>query len=329
MRRRDFLSGLSGAAIAWSRVARAQQGEHPRRIGFLASTETPPIAEGNRILTFRRRLQELGYVEGRDYILEARSAEGRVDRMPELAKELVALRLDVIVAATTAAAIAARKATSVIPVVGVFLSDPIRFGLVASYARPEGNVTGNLITLDTLPGKHLELARDLIGTVRRAGMLVNVANPSNSVHWRNAESTAGRANMTLIAARLNKSEDLDTAIQHLARESVDVILVPPDVMFFSVKEKLAALALSARLPSIYGWREHVDAGGFASYGTNQLANYRRAADFVDRILKGAKPADLPVELQTRFELVINLKTAKALQIKIPESFLLRADEVIE
>jgi len=329
MRRREFIALAGAAACIGPIAAGAQQAGRTYRIGFLASSESMPIRDSKRIVAFRERLRELGYVEGRDIVFEMRTAEGRVDRMPALARELASLKPDVVVAGTTTAAIALKNANASIPIVAVLLSDPIGFGLAASHARPGGNVTGNLITLDTLPGKHLELARDLLVNSQRVGMLVNARNPTNAVHRRNAERVAATADMVVVPAELRTPEELESAFHTLVRARVDAVLVPPDTMFFTHKERIAALALAARLPSIYAWRDHVEAGGLASYGVHMNENFRRAADFVDKILRGAKPADLPIELQTKFELIVNLKTAKALGITVPPTMLGRADEVIE
>ncbi len=326
MQRREFIT-LLGGAVAWPDVVFAQRTERVARIGCLVSGSQD--SHGQFVNAFRQALGQLGYVEGRDFMLDLRWAEGRVERLPALADELARLAPDVVVTAIAAAAIAAKQAMPTIPIVSASLSDPIGLGLVASHNRPGGNVTGILITVDGLVGKQLELAREVVPGASRIGMLVNMRNPSNAVQRRDAEAAAPALGIDLVPVDVRSPEDVDAAFQTLTRERSAFVLVLSDLIFVTGRRRIAEMAIAARLPTMYGLREFAEAGGLVSYGIDVRENWRRAAYFVDRILKGEKPADLPVELPTKFELVINLKTAKALGLTVPPSLLARADEVIE
>ena len=326
MQRREFIIGLGGA-VAWPDVVFAQRTERVARIGCLVSGSQD--SHGQFVNAFRQALGQLGYVEGRDFMLDLRWAEGRVERLPALADELARLAPDVVVTAIAAAAIAAKQAMPTIPIVSASLSDPIGLGLVASHNRPGGNVTGILITVDGLVGKQLELAREVVPGASRIGMLVNMRNPSNAVQRRDAEAAAPALGIDLVPVDVRSPEDVDAAFQTLTRERSAFVLVLSDLIFVTGRRRIAEMAIAARLPTMYGLREFAEAGGLVSYGIDVRENWRRAAYFVDRILKGEKPADLPVELPTKFELVINLKTAKALGLTVPPALLARADEVIE
>jgi putative tryptophan/tyrosine transport system substrate-binding protein len=325
MRRRDFIALVGGTAGTWPLAARAQ-----------VSTKRPLIAvlvavtrKGNPVLNaFVRGLREVGYVEGQNVDIAWRFAEGRMDRFPELADELVRLMPDVIMVAVTPAAVAARKLTQTIPIVCPLLADPIRLGLIASVSRPGGNVTGLLFRIDGLADKQLELALELIPNVARIGLLVNVAS-GVIIDRQEAENASQRLGIKLIPAEVRTPDDLDAAFQALANDRVQAVIVLVDGMLFNERNRVAALAAAARLPAIYGFRDHVDAGGLISYGVNLADNFHRAAAYVDKILKGAKPGDLPVEFATKLEMVINLKSAKALGLTVPPLLLVRADEVIE
>jgi putative ABC transport system substrate-binding protein len=325
MRRRDFIALVGGTAGTWPLVARAQ-----------VSTKRPLIAvlvavtrKGNPVLNaFVRGLREVGYVEGQNVDIAWRFAEGRMDRFPELADELVRLMPDVIMVAVTPAAVAARKLTQTIPIVCPLLADPIRLGLIASVSRPGGNVTGLLFRIEGLAGKQLELALELIPNVARIGLLVNVAS-GVIIDRQEAESASQRLGIKLIPAEVRTPDDLDAAFQALANDGVQAVIVLVDGMLFNERNRVAALAAAAQLPAIYGFRDHVDAGGLISYGVNLADNFHRAAAYVDKILKGVKPGDLPVEFATKLEMVINLKSAKALGLTVPPLLLVRADEVIE
>jgi ABC-type uncharacterized transport system substrate-binding protein len=323
VRRREFVTLLGGAAF-WPRIAIAQHGP---RIGCLVSGSVD--SHGPFVAAFRQGLGALGYVEGRNIMLDLRWADGRLERLTPLAGELAALKPDVVVTAISAAAVAAKKAMPTVPIVSATLSDPIGLGLVASLNRPGGNVTGILFTVEGLLGKQLELARELKPSARRIGMLVNMRNPSNVIQRRDAEAAAPALGLTLAVLDVPSPEDIDTAFLTLIRDGSEFTLVAADAIFVTGRQRLAELAVAARLPTIYGLREFAEAGGLVSYGIHVRENWRRAAYFVDRILKGTNPADLPVEVPTKYELVINLKTAKAVGLDISPMLLARADEVIE
>jgi len=325
LKRREFIKRLGGAAAAWPLGARAQVSTKRPLIGVMVAVTRP----GNPVLNaFVRGLRELGYVEGQNIDIAWRFAEGRMDRFAELAEGLVRLMPDVIIAAVTPAAVATKKLTQTIPIVCPLLADPIRLGLIASESRPGGNVTGLLFRLEGLTGKQIELALELIPNLARIGLLVNVAS-GVIIDRQEAESASQRLGIKLVPAEVRTPNDLDAAFQALANDGVQAVIVLVDGMLFNERGRVAALAAAARLPAIYGFRDHVDAGGLVSYGVNLADNFHRAAAYVVKILKGAKPADLPVEFATKFEMVVNLKTAKALGLTVPPTLLARADEVIE
>jgi putative ABC transport system substrate-binding protein len=325
MWRREFITLLGSAAATWPLAARAQ-----------VSTKRPLIAvltaitkEGNSPLgAFEQGMRELGYVDGQNIDIEYRFAEGRLERFPVLAEELLRLSPNVIVATVTPAAVAARALTQTIPIVCPLLADPIRFGLIASEARPGGNVTGISFRTEGLTGKQVELALQMIPDVVKIGFLVNVAS-GVIIDRQELEATCERLVIKAVPAEVRAPNDLDAAFQALANDHVQALIVLVDGMLFSQREKIAALAASVRLPAIYGFRDHVDAGGLVSYGVNLSENFHRAATYVNKILRGAKPGDLPVEFPTKLELIVNKKAAKALGLNIPPAVLVRADEVIE
>jgi putative ABC transport system substrate-binding protein len=271
-------------------------------------------------------MHEVGYVEGHDFEMVFRFADGDYRRLPALADELVALRPSIFMTATVAGTLAIRKVTTTIPIVHPALTDPIAFGFIASLAQPGGQVTGLLATLDTLPGKQLQLALELVPGATRIGILLNASNPAMAAHLRGVEAAAATLAVKLVPIEARLPTELEAAFQKVAHGNIELLLVVQDSMFITERERIAALA---RIPTVYGFKEHVVAGGLISYGFNVRDNWRRAAGYVAKILKGAKPGDLPVELPTRLELVINLKTAKALGLTVPPSLLARADEVIE
>jgi putative ABC transport system substrate-binding protein len=274
-------------------------------------------------------LRELGYVDGENIDVAYRFAKGRHDRLPALAEELIQLKPDVVVALVIQAVVAARELTQTIPIVCPLLADPIDRGLIASMSRPGGNVTGIMFRIDDLAGKQLELAAQLVPAAVSIGLVVNVAVSNIVVDRQEAESAGKRLGITLISAEVRAPNDLDTAFQTLSSEHVQAVVVLVDGMLFQERKRIAALAATARLPTVYGFRDHVDAGGLISYGVNLAENFHRAATYVVKILKGAKPGDLPVEFPNKLELVINLKTAKAIGLEVPPTLLARADEVIE
>ena len=329
MKRRAFITLLGGAAVsyAWPLAALAQVPTKRPRISYIGGSSPTPSAKVTG--AFIEGMRALGYTEGRDFEMEYRWAEGYLERLPALAEESVRRGSDVIVVGNPQAAVAAKDATKTIPIVGALLDDPVGLGLIKSDARPGGNVTGLLTSVPGLPAKQLELARDLIPGATRIGLLVNPTNVSDLNQRREMETAAAAIAVTLIPVETRTPEDLDPVFPTLARERVDVVMTLRDPLFFTRRRTLTAAALASRLPTIYAWREPVDDGGLISYGIDILQNFRRAADYVVKILKGAKPGDLPVEFPTKLELVINLPTAKALGVIVPPSLLARADEVIE
>jgi putative tryptophan/tyrosine transport system substrate-binding protein len=280
------------------------------------------------IAAFVQRLGELGWIEGRTIAIEYRWAEGRAERAAEIAAELVRMKVDVIVTSGTANVLAAKQATSAIPIVFAAIGDPVGSGIVASLARPGGNVTGLSIQQTDLAGKRLEMLREIVPGLRRLAILANVGNPGNVLDMREVQATARTVGLDVATFEIRRAEDIAPAFAAF-KGTVDALYTPPDALVNTNLIRINTLALAARLPTMYGSREYVKAGGMISYGPNFPDLFRRAADYVNMILRGAKPADLPVEQPTKFELVINLTTAKALGLVIPEAFLLRADEVID
>jgi putative ABC transport system substrate-binding protein len=327
LKRREFITLLGGATLAWPRGGVAQVLTR-RPLVAVVSGQSSAGASPN-VTAFAQRMQELGYVAGRDIDIVYRYADGDMTRGPVLVDELLRLKPDVVVAGNTQLAIAVRQATAAIPIVAATVTDPVGFGLVASHARPGGNVTGILSTVDTLPEKQLALAAEIVRGTVKMGMLLNPDFQAHAIQRKGAEGAAAALAIKLVPVEVRLPDDLDVAFQSLARERCDSVLVLQDPMFLTERRRIAMVAIAARLPTMFAFREHVEAGGLMSYGIDLRTNFRRVADYVDKILKGTKPADLPVELLTKFELVVNLKTAKAIGLMIPESFLLRADEVIE
>jgi ABC-type uncharacterized transport system substrate-binding protein len=326
LRRREFITLLSGtAAVAtWPLAARAQQAKLPT-IGYLGANTAS--AKSQRIAAFVQRLRELGWIEGRTTAIEVRWAEGRNERFAVIAAEFVRLKVDVIVTAGTAAVVTAKQATSVIPIVFAVAGDPVGSGLVASLARPGGNVTGLSLQTTDLVGKRLELLRDVVPGLRRLAILANVG-PIGVLEMREVQATAGTLGLEVATSEVRRAEDITPAFDAL-KGRADALYVVADPLITTNRIRINILAVGARLPTMHGQWDNVEAGGLMSYGANFPDLYRRAADYVDKILRGAKPGDLPVEQPTKFDLVINLTTAKALGLTIPEAFLLRADEVIE
>jgi putative ABC transport system substrate-binding protein len=325
MKRREFITLLGGTFAAWPLPISAQPKTNAM-VGFLGTASDVPLTSA-----FEMQLRDLGWIVGQNLLIEYRWAAGDLSRFPALVDELVRLKPDLLVAGSNQAAIVMRQATAVIPIVAPTLFDPIGLGLVASLARPGGNVTG-ITSQDTLPEKNLELATEAIRGAVKMGVLFNPEFQGHVIRRKTVETAAATFAINLVSVEAKLPDDLDVAFQSLARQRVDCVIVLGEPMFFAERQRIAALAIEARLPTMFvGFvgREHVEAGGLMSYGGNLRANFRHAADYVDKILKGAKPADLPVELPTKLELVINLKTAKAIGLTIPEAFLLRADELIE
>jgi putative ABC transport system substrate-binding protein len=326
MRRREFITLIAGAAVTWPVVGRAQQRDMPV-VGVLCAGTAQALER--YLASFREGMRQLGYVEDSNVRFEFRFADGYLDRLPDLANELVRLNPRVIVSTPLPAHLAARKATSAIPIVMATGADPVGFGLVASLSHPGGNVTGLANFAEILASKQIDLLREMLPRLARAGLLVNVTNQLHAVQLRETKIAAQAAGILLVPVEVSSPDKLDWAFETLGTERVEALLVPPDTTFYSRRRQIADLAATTRLPAIYGYREHVEVGGLMSYGPNIPDQYRRAAIYVDKILKGALPAELPVELPTKIELVINRKTATALGLTIPPALLARADEVIE
>jgi ABC-type uncharacterized transport system substrate-binding protein len=327
MKRRDFIGMLLASTALRPFGASAEAFSKRPTVGFLGGGSK--AANRQFYDSLPQGLRDLGYIEGRDYALADRYADGDLARLPALAQELVRLVPDVIVAAPGSAVLAARQATASIPIVGVNMNDPVGMGLVANEARPGSNVTGVLVRVPGQAGKQLEIARDAVAGARRIGVLGNLEEASNVLQWRETESAAAKSGVALSLVEVHAADEIGPAFEKFASERAGVVIVLGQVTFVTMRRQIAAFALAARLPTVYSFREHVEDGGLISYGINLRANYRRAAFYVDRILKGEKPADLPVEFPTKVELVVNLATAKALGLTIPSSLLARADEVIE
>jgi len=328
MKRREFVTLLAGAAAALpSFVTLAQLPTKRALIALLlASSKT---ATQDRRSAFQLGMQEFGYIEDRDYVIEDRYADGDLGRLPTLVQEMVGLKPDVIVTGTTVGTREVKRQTETIPIVGVSLTDPVGFGLAASLERPGDQVTGILITSDSSAVKQVELALEVVPGATKIGVLVNVGNQSNTVHRRNVEVAAAARGLELVTGAASAANDLDAAFQTLAHEHAAFVVVTLDGLFVSERRRIVELAAATRLPALYPYREHFKVGGLMSYGVDLRESWRQAATFVDKILKGAKPADLPIEQPAKFELLINVKTAKALGLTIPQTLLLQAGEVIE
>jgi ABC-type uncharacterized transport system substrate-binding protein len=310
-------------------AAEAQQRGKVFRIGYLSTPTRESVERG--LQAFLRKLRELGWVEGQNLIIEYRWAEGNVERLPDLAAELVRRNVDVIVAPAGSAALAAKNATSSIPIVMIFASDPVEIGLVTSLNRPGGNITGTTFTPGPeIFGKQLQLLNETVPRASRVAILSNPADPlSFALQMREVEATARSLHIRLQHVEAKGPEEFDRAFAAMARERADALLVGGTSTFLAHRTRLAELAVKGRLPTMFSFRESVEAGGLMAYAVNMADFVGLAAVYVDKILKGAKPADLPIEQPTKFELIINLKAAKALGITVPQSLLLRADEVIQ
>jgi putative ABC transport system substrate-binding protein len=329
MRRRAFGSTLLGgmaASAAFPSVLGAQQGTRP----LIAWLGSGPLRSASRYIDFLREgLRDLGYVDGQNIDIVARLAEGYVERLPALAGEIVALKPTIIVAGAVDAAIAANKVTSTIPIVSGALADAIHLGLVISFARPGGNVTGVTPYVDGLPAKQMELAREVVPNAAKIGLLGNWNDPKAQPQRQELEDVGGKLKLMIVAPDVRGPNDVDSAVQALAAERVDVVIVMQTAMILGERQKIASLFATQRLPAVYGYREHVDAGGLISYGVDLAWCWHRAAEFVAKILKGAAPGDLPLEFPTKLEMVVNIKSAKALGLTLAPAILARADEVIE
>src|SRR6266567_4785130 len=327
MRRRDLVALVAATLALGSVKALAQASTHRPLIALLLGGSQATVERW--LGGFPEQLNALGYVEHRDYEIEYRFADGDLGRLPRLAAELALLHPDVIVVGNTAAALASKRAGPSVPIVIAAATNPVWFGLARDLARPEGNVTGMLAGFESLAGKQLELGLQLLPGKKRVGMLVNASNVVSEVHRQNAETAAQTKAAELSSVTASTPMALNNAMNELANRRVDYVIVPADVMFLSERQRIVELASAMKLPTVYAFREHAEAGGLISYGVDLREQFRRAARYVDKIIKGAKPSDLPFEQPTKFELIINLGTAKALGLNVPPSLLARADEVIE
>jgi putative tryptophan/tyrosine transport system substrate-binding protein len=326
MKRRAFISLLGGAAVAWPLAARAQQAAKLPTIGYLGANS--PAADGQRMAAFTQRLRELGWIEGRNVTIEHRWGEGRTERYAELAAEFVQLKVDVIVTYGTAAVAAAKQATSVIPIVFPVAGDPVASNLVTSLARPGGNVTGLSLQKVELADKRLELLREVVPGFRRLAIMANVSEPSPVLEMREVQATARNLGHEVATFEIRRAEDIAPVFEAL-KGRADALYVCGDPLVDTNRIRIIILALGVKLPTMSDFPEYVEAGGLMSYGPSFPDLFRRAAGYVDKILRGTKPGDIPVEQPTKFDLVINLITAKALGLHVPPTLLARADKVIE
>jgi putative ABC transport system substrate-binding protein len=326
VRRRAFISLLGGAA-AWPLAARAQHPGKIPRVGFMGNSTA--ALEANLVGPFREGLRELGYHEGRNIVIEYRWADGKYERFPTLVAELLAVPVDVIVTAGTPATLAVKKATSTVPLVMIAVGDPVGTGIVPSLARPAGNITGLSSIAPDLEGKRLELLREVVPKLSHVAFFLNPLNAFHTVSMRQAFAAAHALGIKLQALEVRTTADLDDAFAAIVREKPDALLILADRVFLHNRKRMIDFATQHRLPSVNAYREVVEAGGLMSYGPSYEDMHRRAADYVDKILKGTNPGDLPVEQPIKFTLIINLKAANALGLEVAPTLLARADEVIE
>ena len=328
MRRREFIKVLAGSAAAWPLAVRAQQpATKVPRIGWLV-TGAPPSYRFS-LGAFRDGLKSLGYVEGRNVSIEYRWAEGNLARLPELAKDLVDQKVDVILAGGSVGAKTAKDVTSVIPIVVAGAGDLIEIGVAKSLAQPGGNVTGFIANLPDMATKRFQIIKELMPSARRAAVLWNPTDSYTKVELNLAKEFAAANDIDISLHNAREVDELRSALANIPQSSPDILLVLSDPFMFTHRKIVTDAVGKLRLPAVYGYREYVDDGGMISYGASITDTYRRAAGYVDRILNGANPGDLPIQLPTKFELVVNLKTARMIGFTLPDSFLLRADAVIE
>ena len=326
MKRREFITLLGGAAAAWPLAARTQGVNRPR-VGYLFTSEK---AEGQGLWeACRQGLRELGYKEGENIILEPRWTEGHQEQLPSLVKELLGLNVAVLVTAATPASLAAKVATNTTPIVFVAVADPVSVGPVASLARPGSNVTGLSLLTSDLSGKRLELLREIVHNISRVAILMNPDNPSNTIFLEQTQLAAQKLGIALDASNARSPDDVEKAFAAPASQHTDALIVFDDPVLWSYRQQIVSLAAAQRLPAMYGYSDFVDAGGLISYGPDRLDQYRRTAIYVDKILRGAKPADLPVEQPIKFELIVNRKTATALGVSLPPPITVSADKIID
>jgi putative tryptophan/tyrosine transport system substrate-binding protein len=321
MRRRDFITLIGGVAALWPPAAHAQQ--RTRRIGLMANLPLPPIER------FRQRLAQLGYVEGKNLVIEYRYGEGRDDRFPAFAAELVAMPVEVIVVWGNPAAFAAKRATTTIPILIGAAGDVVNTGLIANISRPESNLTGFVALNVELESKRLELLKEVVPQLSRVAVLGNSANPLSRVNLDTARRSAERLGVTIEAFEVKDSAEVENALAAIAVSRPDAALLASDTLLLSQRKRITEVFATGRIPAIYPFKEYAEDGGLFIYGANLSILFERAADYLDRLLKGEKPGDLPVQQATAFEFIVNLRTAKELGLKMPPSVLVRADEVIE
>jgi len=327
MKRRAFITLLGGAAVAWPLAAGAQQARKVWRIGFLSAVSRESSFRSYAAL--QQGMRELGYVEGNDFVIEWRSVEGKYERFPEIVGELVRLKLDVIVTGVTAALPALQRGTSTIPIVMAYSTDPVGNGLVASLVRPGGNITGLAGSSDDSSPKQLELLTTVVPNVSRIGLLGNPDTETYSSVLKSAQDAAQKVGLLVVPIEARNPQEIEIAFAALAKERIPAVMVASDAIFFGQRQRIAELALNNHLPTMFSLREYAEAGGLMSYGENIADFFHHAAFYVDKIFKGAKAGDLPIEQPTRFNLVINRKTADTLGLTIPPQFYIFADEVIE
>jgi putative ABC transport system substrate-binding protein len=327
MERRVFIGVIAGGLLAVPLAGEAQQAAKVPRIAFLGNATA--ALEANLVGPFREGLREIGYVEGQNILIEYRWAEGKYERLPALIAELIALKVDVIVTAGTPASLAVKNATTSIPLVMVAVGDPVATGLVASLGHPGGNITGLTSIAAEMEGKRLELLREVVPKLSHIAVLWNAASPIQVIQERETRAAAQVLGMKMLSLGVRTREEIEDAFAAIVRERPGALLVLADRLFLYHRARIMDFAARHRLPGVHAYRELVEAGGLMSFGPSYAGMHRRAAYFVDRILKGAKPADLPVERPATFELVLNLKAAKALGLTIPQSVLLRATDVIQ
>jgi ABC-type uncharacterized transport system substrate-binding protein len=325
IQRREFITLVGGAAAVWPTTGWGQQPALPV-IGFLGANT--PASQGQWTAAFVQRLRELGWSEGRNISIQYRWAQGRADRSAEIAAEFARLNVDVIATSGTPMALAAKRATSTTPIVFATAGDPVGTGLVASLANPSGNVTGLSVQQIDLGSKRIELLREVVPNLQRIAVIANVGSPDAMRQLRDVENTINALGLESVKSEIRLIEDVETIMNGL-KGRAEALYVISDPLLFSYRDRVGASALGVGLPSVHSFRDHVQSGGLMSYGPDYRAMFRRAADFVDRILRGTKPGDIPVEQPTKFELIINQTIAKALGIEIPPMLLARADEVIE
>ncbi len=325
MRRRNFIS-LVGGAAAWPIAARGQQRGKLPIIGFMGTTSATAWAPWTA--AFVQRLRELGWIEDRTVAIEYRWAEGGTERFSDITAEFVRLNVDIIVTAGIGATTAAKQVTSVIPILFVLSAAPVATGLVASMARPGGNVTGLSTMSSETASKRLELLREVVPALRRLAVMANAGFPDAVEEMREVRTAAKTLGLELIPLEIRRADDITLAFEGL-KSRADALYVCADALLLTHRIRINSLAMGARLPTMHNYREYVEAGGLMGYGPNIPGRFRRAADLADKILRGAKPADIPVEQPTQFDLFVNLTTAKVLGLAIPEAFLLRADELVE